>query len=123
MNTDDGRKRDLAKDYAHKELREVFENAVKFVALAILLIWARSHTQSIHAWALFTLSLILCMVAATLRLVCILNNPTVEQQLKKERPWLAKRAVHKGDVYGLLGGALVLVAIGLGTFLYFFKFQ
>jgi hypothetical protein len=110
------------RDYAHKKMREAFENAVQFIALAILLMWARAHTSSILAATLVNVCLLLCLLAAGLRMLCVLATPSVEEALKKERPWLAARTIHKGDVYRLIAGLWCIGIVGLCFVFYFMRF-
>jgi hypothetical protein len=117
--------RDRVKEHAHKELREMMENAIKFVALAILLLWARDHTHySLEARAIFELSAGICFFpGAILRMVCVLTNPAISRQLIKEHPFLARRTVHKGDVYQLLPVLCFVLMAGLFLLLRLCAFQ
>ena len=85
--------RDLLKDYAHKELREMIENSVKFVCLAILLLWARDHTHNLICRAILEVAAAICVFpGAVLRMLCVLANPAISKQLIKEHPfWLIER--------------------------------
>jgi hypothetical protein len=109
--SDEETKRDLLKDYAHKELREMLENAIKFTALAILLVWTRDHITTSWLKVLITVVGTLCLVpGALLRTICVLTNPLIKKQLIKEIPFLGLMVL-RWNVYGLLLIACVLVQL------------
>jgi hypothetical protein len=83
----------------HKQVREMMEHAIKFVALAVILLWARDHTLNLAAGTVLQAVAVLCVFpGAILRMICVLAYPDVMTELVKEQPFLGRR-IYKFDAY------------------------
>ena len=102
----------------------MMENAIKFVALAVILLWARDHTRNLVARAILEVGAGLCFFpGATLRMLCVLAYPDVMAQLIKEYPFLGRKTIHKGEVYRLCVVLGFLGMFGLFSILRSVSFQ
>jgi hypothetical protein len=79
------------RDHAHKELREMIENTVKFVALLLLLCWASYQTHSPVVRALLRVASYLC----------IFTNEGISEELIEEVPALGRTLYRYANVYRL----------------------
>ena len=116
--------RDRVRERTHRQIREMMENAIKFVALAVILLWARDHTRNLVARAILEVGAGLCFFpGATLRMLCVLAYPDVMAQLIKEYPFLGRKTIHKGEVYRLCVVLGFLGMFGLFSILRSVSFQ
>lgn len=98
--SDPGEKR--KRDHAHKELREMIENTVKFVALFLLLCWASDKIHNPVAYVLLRVASYLCVFpGALLRMMCIFANEGISEELIKEVPALGRTLYRYANVYRL----------------------
>jgi hypothetical protein len=90
------------RDHAHKELREMIEHTVKFMALFLLLCWTSDQIHNPVACALLRLASYLCVISgASLRMMCIFTNEGISEELIKEVPALGRTLCRYGKVYRL----------------------
>jgi len=90
------------RDHAHKELREMIEHTVKFMALFVLLCWTSDQIHNPVACALLRLASYLCVISgASLRMMGIFTNEGISEELIKEVPALGRTLCRYGKVYRL----------------------
>lgn len=86
------------RDRVHRELREMLENGIKFIALWLLLWWASDHTRNVAASLILKIIGGLCFIpGALLRVICVLTNEENRDQIVKEVPLLDR---FFGRIYG-----------------------
>src|SRR5271169_73681 len=73
----------------HRELRELLENCVKFIALWVLLLWASDHTRNMMGSFILKVSGALCFFPGTLlRMACVMTREDIRAQVVKDVPFL-----------------------------------
>jgi hypothetical protein len=74
---------------AHRELREMLENGIKFFGLWVLLLWASDHTRNVMGSGILKLAGGLCFIPGTLlRMACVLTREDIRTQVVKDVPVL-----------------------------------
>ena len=135
------------RDATHKQLRELLENIIQFLALFFLLLWASDHVQipapntaaqtiqtspshpstgtplsnepnlSLKKFLLRAAAALCLVPGAILRLLCVFTNKTIEEQIKKECPTFSRRLYQSLDLYRLTLGATFIILLFGGMFL------
>jgi hypothetical protein len=106
------------RDRVHRELREMLENGIKFVALWVLLLWASDHTRYVVGNVVLKIIGGFCFIpGALLRVICVLTHQEIREQVVKEVPLLdrfffgvyAYRLVVTACFLVLMAGAYLLI--------------
>jgi hypothetical protein len=84
------------RDSVHRKLREMLENAVKFTALMLLLLWASDHVHDNVPRAILRVAAGLCLVpGAILQAICVLTPQTTAGQIGLECRWLRGKRTYR----------------------------
>src|SRR5271165_314715 len=101
--------RNLLQNYAHKELREIVENALKFITLSILLLWARGHTHSIGTKGVLEASSLLCIVPGLQSGYFVFWVPSHQEAVDQRTPFPGAARHSQGHCLHAIGDPMRIV--------------
>jgi hypothetical protein len=106
------------RDLAHKQLREMVENAVQFLALFLVLCWISDYTHNPVSRALLRVSAFLCLFpGALLRALCVFANDKMAMQIIKECPVLGHSIYRFLNLYRLAFGVTFMLLLFGGSYI------
>jgi hypothetical protein len=92
----------------HRQLREMLENTVLFIALLLLLLWASNHVHGNVPRFILRIAAYLCLFpGAVLQAICVFTNQATADQIGHECRWLSGKRVYRLAVTITIAAALL----------------
>ncbi len=106
------------RDRAHKQLREMVESGIQFLALFLVLCWISDQIHNPVCRGLLKIAAYLCLFpGALLRMLCVFANEAMAKQIIKECPVLGLGIYRFLNLYRLAFGVVFLLLFFGGTYI------